>query len=99
MRAAARSPDCWHAQAVGTAWLAARLPLTFALRLHLLACPCPLQRMRDLVVALRLLRDPRGRGGHAARRLEVKWLRPSSRDESAQRPVVDWSTGSRQSWV
>ena len=36
-------------------WLAARLPLTTQLRLHLLACTCPVKRTRDLVDAMRLL--------------------------------------------
>ena len=36
-------------------WLAARLPLTSALRLHLLDCACPLKRMRDVVDAMQLI--------------------------------------------
>ena len=39
-------------------WLACRLPLSTSLRLHLLECNCPLQRLRDLVDVLRLLNNP-----------------------------------------
>jgi hypothetical protein len=44
-------------------YLAARLPLTTAVRLHVLGCPCPLKRMMDVVDAMRALTQPEARGG------------------------------------
>ena len=41
-----------------TFWLASRLPLSSALRLHVLATTCPQKRMSVLVAAMRLLSDP-----------------------------------------
>ena len=82
-------------------WLAARLPLTTSLRLHLLACPCPLKRMRDLVDSMRLLADPagayskaraatRGPGGSM---LKLCWhtAEASGCEIEPPRPVVDWA--------
>lgn len=68
-------------------WLAARLPLTTALRLRLLACACPLQRMRDVVDAMRLLLDP----VHSRRfydRLRVHVVTPCSRRHQPPRSFV-----------
>ena len=62
-------------------WLAARLPLTTALRMRLLACVCPLKRMTDVVNAMRLLLEP-----HASRfehRLRLHVLTPSGDNCSA----------------
>ena len=42
-------------------WLAARLPLTTRLRMHVLQCTCPLKRMRDIVDTMRMLLEPSGR--------------------------------------
>lgn len=61
----ARAHPLWGAQWTPPAeaealslWLAARLPLTTRLRMHVLQCTCPLKRMRDAVDAMRLLLDP-----------------------------------------
>jgi len=67
-------------------WLAARLPLTTALRVRLLACACPLQRMRDVVDAMRLLLDPLS--GRFHDRLRVHVVTPCSRRHQPPRSFV-----------
>ena len=63
--AALEPPD--DASALGH-YLAARLPLTTALRARLLALTCPLQRLQSAVDAMRLLLEPdRLRRGHRMR--------------------------------
>jgi hypothetical protein len=80
-------------------WLGCRMPLTTALRLHLLACPCPLKRTRDIVDALRLLNNPSGeysraRQGRGAK-MHVVWdtAEASGCEVEPPRPVVDWAPG------
>ena len=66
-----RSHPLWAAQWTPPAepealslWLAARLPLTTRLRMHVLQCTCPLKRMRDVVRRAHV----RACGGRAAAR-------------------------------
>ena len=81
-------------------WLACRLPLTTALRIHLLSCTCPTKRLRDLVDAMRLLADPAGeyvkvRGKRIRGKLRVVWetAEASGCELAPPRPVVDWAHG------
>ena len=78
-------------------WLGCRLPLTTELRLHLLACACPIKRTRDVVDAMRLLRDPAGQyaRARAARGAKLKLLWQTAEASGCEleppRPVVDWA--------
>lgn len=77
-------------------WLAARLPLTTSLRLHLLSCTCPLKRTRDLVDAMRLLQQPAVTyAATKARKFAITWqtAEASGCELAPPRPVVDWADG------
>lgn len=54
-------------------WLGSRLPLSTALRVHILSTLCPLRRLQDVVDAMRLLCDPErpGRAGHKFKLIAV----------------------------
>ena len=79
-------------------WLAARMPLSTALRLHLLGLSCALKRTRDLVDAMRLLQNPaaeyaraRATGG----KMCITWVtaEASGCEVEPPRPVVGWAHG------
>ena len=80
-------------------WLAARLPLTSALRLHLLDCACPLKRMRDVVDAMQLIAGTSRAGDrYNARRgamqkmvLEYDTAEASGCELAPPRPIVAWA--------
>ena len=80
-------------------WLAARLPLTSALRLHLLDCACPLKRMRDVVDAMQLIAGTSRAGDrYNARRgamqkmvLEYDTAEASGCEIAPPRPIVAWA--------
>lgn len=93
-----------HDAAALSLHLAARLPLTTAVRLHVLGCPCPLKRMMDVVDAMRALSRPEARGGggryataaHDERRLHKFTLVYDTAEASGcelepPRAVVDWA--------
>jgi hypothetical protein len=75
-------------------WLGCRLPLTTALRVHLLSLQCPLQRMQDVTDALRLLADPSRAidGGERFARFQLLWhsAEASGCELSTLTPVVHW---------
>eukprot|EP00967_Tisochrysis_lutea_P055871 scaffold70414_cov35-Tisochrysis_lutea.AAC.1 len=83
--------------------LAARLPLTTTVRLHMLSCTCPLKRMRDIVDAMETLTCPKARagGGRYATaengeerlhkfRLVYDTAEASGCELEPPRPVIDW---------
>ena len=80
-------------------WLGCRLPLTTAMRLHLLEVSCPLKRLRDVVDALRLLNNPaleyaRVRNSpHGKGKFQVLWdtAEASGCELEPPRRVVDWA--------
>ena len=85
-------------------WCAARLPLTTALRHHLLAVTCPLKRLVDVVDAMRLLLEPNAQGSARARRggganskLRVVYdtAEASGCELEPPRLIIDWSSGSQ----
>lgn len=84
-----RAHPSWPAQATPpvepadlSLWLAARLPLTTALRMRLLACVCPLKRITDVVDAMRLLLEPHS-SSRFEHRLRLHVLTPSGDNCSA----------------
>lgn len=77
-------------------WLACRLPLTTALRAHLLGLDCPLKRLRDVVDALRLLSNPsRIEGDGRFAKLAVVWhtAEASGCEVDKPRPIIHWRGG------
>ena len=76
-------------------WLACRLPLTTSLRFHLLALPCPLKRLRDVVDALRLLCDPSRADGRQLAKFEVLWhtAEASGCEVEPPRAIIHWRGG------
>ena len=73
-------------------WLSCRLPLTTALRVHLLGVTSPLKRMRDVVDALRLLCDPSRVGASRFAKFELLWqtAEASGCELEPPRAVVHW---------
>ena len=74
-------------------WCAARLPLTTALRHHMLSCTDPLKRLRDVVDAMRLLLEPSMEGRAAARKFKIVYdtAEASGCELEPPRAVVDWA--------
>lgn len=54
-------------------WLSCRLPMTTALRAHLLGLQSPLKRLRDVVDALRLLSEPSRVAGQRFAKFALVW--------------------------
>ena len=73
-------------------WLSCRLPLTTALRIHLLGITSPLKRMRDVVDALRLLCDPSRASASRFAKFELLWqtAEASGCELEPPRAVVHW---------
>jgi len=90
----ARLPGSGAASGLGW-WLAARLPLTLGLRLHVLGSKCPLKRMRELNTAMRLLAQPsrRSRQARGPDGVQMRALRqleaPDGRRIEPPRVVID----------
>jgi hypothetical protein len=93
-----------HDAAALSLHLAARLPLTTSVRLHMLGCPCPLKRMMDVVDAMRALSRPEARGGggryatavHGETRLHKFTIVYDTAEASGcelepPRAVIDWA--------
>lgn len=76
-------------------WLGSRLPLSTGFRAHLLACTCPLKRMRDVLDALRLLANPNRAGDDRFGKFTLRWqtAEASGCELEAPRCVLDWSRG------
>ena len=77
-------------------WLAARLPLSTTLRLHLLQLSCALKRTRDLVDVMRLLESPSAeyaRARDTGGKFTITWVtaEASGCEVEPPRPVVDWA--------
>jgi hypothetical protein len=73
-------------------WLACRLPLTTAFRLHLLRLTCPLKRMRDVVDALRLLSSPQNADERRFGKFQLLWqtAEASGCEVEAPKCVIHW---------
>jgi hypothetical protein len=73
-------------------WLSCRLPMTTALRAHLLGLQSPLKRLRDVVDALRLLSDPSRVEGRRFAKFAIVWhtAEASGCELEPPRPVVHW---------
>ena len=77
-------------------WLSARLPLTTALRHHLLAVTCPLKRMVDVVDAMRLLLEPSKAARGSKLRIVYDTAEASGCELEPPRMIVDWSAGENE---
>ena len=80
-------------------WIAARLPLTTALRHHVLSLTDPLKRLRDVVDALRLLHAPSAEARAAARKFRIVYdtAEASGCELEPPRPIVDWADAEQPS--